>query len=144
MFSFVCFLNMSYYIWNVWMQLKIPRKCHLLQSERYFWAKFSRYAPRQLMVALRLDSGPVAIHCPVFIYSKIRHFPPATKNPGYWVAWDVFFEIIFFFNRIWGEIKTKLVNNDVDVMEGIVRCYFMDRFGPPIEEGLDTPLFPFE
>lgn len=29
------------------MLLKLPRKCHFLQSGRHFWSKFSQYTPRQ-------------------------------------------------------------------------------------------------
>ena len=37
-------------------------KCHFLQSERHIFQKFSLYATRQPMVALRLDSVTTA--CP--------------------------------------------------------------------------------
>ena len=42
----------------VQLQLIRPGKCHFLQSLRHFWQKFSSYATRQLMVALRLDVAP--------------------------------------------------------------------------------------
>ena len=40
------------------MQLERPGKCHFRPSGRFFVEKFSLYATRQPMVALRLDVAP--------------------------------------------------------------------------------------
>ena len=50
-------------------------KCHFLQSERHIFQKFSLYATRQPMVALRLDS--VITDCP-----PIQTFAPLSPPDG--------------------------------------------------------------
>ena len=49
------------------MPLKIPGKCHFLQSERHFWSKIYMYAARQPKVALLLDSDLKATYPTIII-----------------------------------------------------------------------------
>ena len=64
-----------------YMQLKTLGKCHFRPSGGFVKAKIFLYAPRQLMVALRLDSLPGA-QFPIFFFVPPRLRSGSVILPG--------------------------------------------------------------